>query len=115
MVAEPIKPRISKMPPKKRHVGQKRMKAGTKHGEQRAKKAASDAAVANGEPNPTPVGRPRKLKRGCRSSWLQPEAFRVLNSAVLSAGEQLRSHPTGQFRVFTQLRPKSTNDTTDCG
>ena len=58
MVAEPIKPRISKMPPKKRHVGQKRMKAGTKHGEQRAKKAASDAAVASGEPNPTPVGRP---------------------------------------------------------
>ena len=56
---------------------------------------------------------PTKHKRGCRSSWLQPEAYRVLNSAVLSAGEQLR--PTGQLRGFTQLRPKSTNDTTDCG
>ena len=58
MVAEPILPRFSKMPPKKGHVGQKRMKAGTKNAMFRANKAASDAAVADGMLNPTPVGRP---------------------------------------------------------
>ena len=45
----------------------------------------------------------------------QAEAYRVLNGAALSAGEQLRARPMGQFAGFTQLRPKSTNDTTDCG
>ena len=34
------------------------MKAGALNPMQRAAKAASDAAVARGEPNPTPVGRP---------------------------------------------------------
>ena len=57
MVAEPIKPPISKMPPKKGHVGRK-YKGKSGNAVQRAANAASDAAVANGDPNPTPVGRP---------------------------------------------------------
>ena len=45
------------MPPKKGHVARKR-KSQSGNPMQRAAKAASDAAVANGEPNPTPVCRP---------------------------------------------------------
>ncbi len=45
------------MAKKKGHIGrQKKAKSG--NAKFRANKAASDAAVARGEPNPTPVGRP---------------------------------------------------------
>ena len=45
------------MPPKKTRIG-RQMKAKSGNAMQRAAKEASDLAVANGEPNPTPVGRP---------------------------------------------------------
>ena len=45
------------MPPKKGHVARKR-KVQTKDTNLCAAKAASDAAVASGGPNPTPMGRP---------------------------------------------------------
>ena len=41
-----------------RHNGKRHRPKGTNNAEKAAKKAASDDAVARGEPNPTPVGRP---------------------------------------------------------
>ena len=45
------------MPPKKGHVGRK-FKGQSYNPAFRAAKAASDATVTNGDPNPTPMGRP---------------------------------------------------------
>ena len=41
-----------------RHNGKRHRPKGTTNPEKAAAKAASDAAVARGEPNPTPVGHP---------------------------------------------------------
>ena len=57
MVAEPIKLRVTKMPPKKGHVGRK-FKGQSDNLAFRAAKAASDAAVASTGLNPSPMGRP---------------------------------------------------------
>ena len=55
MVAEPIPDRISKMPPKKKgFLAAQKKKAKSGNAMFRAAKEASDLAVANGEPNPTP-------------------------------------------------------------
>ena len=70
------------MPPKKRHIGRPKRKAGTLNPVQRAAKAASDAAVARGEPNPTPVGRPATQEAD--PEVLSPTEKRAARSSCLS-------------------------------
>ena len=73
------------MPPKKSHVGRK-YKGQSDNPMFRAAKAASDAAVASGKPNPTPMGRP----------WPTPEAGVQLLTARRSTECHL-SAPGGSF------------------
>ena len=50
----------------------KRRKSGTNDAALAAAKAASDAAVANGDPNPAPVGRPPTQEAGAAIQLLSP-------------------------------------------
>ena len=90
------------MPPKKGHVGQKR-KGQTKNPMFRFAKAASAAAVANGQPNPTPVGRPRAGSRPSPGTQKAGAATASEKKKMLEALRQMNVDPTfaGLLLVWT--------------
>ena len=57
-------------------------------------KAASDAAVANGQPNPTPVGRPRARSRLCPGTQKAGAATASEKKRMLEALRQMNVDPT---------------------
>ena len=60
------------MPPKKHCIARKR-KSESDNPAFRAAKAASDAAVKNGDPNPCPVGRPKNPKKVLEDALFSPQ------------------------------------------
>ena len=87
---------------KKSCVGQKR-KGQSGNLKQRAAKAASDAAVANGQPNPTPVGRPRAGSRPSPGTQKAGAATASEKKKMLEALRQMNVDPTfaGLLLVWT--------------
>ena len=85
------------MPPKKRRIGRPTKKAGTLNPIQRAAKAASDAAVARGEPNPTPVGRPPTQEADPAIQLLSPTEK---TAAAMGSGED-----AGWISAAKRMRP----------
>ena len=90
------------MPPKKGHIARKR-KGQSGNPKHRFAKAASDAAVANGQPNPTPVGRPRAGSRPSPGTQKAGAATASEKKKMLEALRQMNVDPTfaGLLLVWT--------------
>ena len=90
------------MPPKKSCVGRK-FKGQSGNPKHRFAKAASDAAVANGQPNPTPVGRPRAGSRPSPGTQKAGAATASEKKKMLEALRQMNVDPTfaGLLLVWT--------------
>ena len=92
------------MPSKRKGFqGAQKKKGQTKHAAQAFAKAASDAAVANGLPNPTPVGRPRAGSRPSPGTQKAGAATASEKKKMLEALRQMNVDPTfaGLLLVWT--------------
>ena len=86
-----------------RHSGKRHKPKGTTNPAQAFAKAASDAAVANGLPNPTPVGRPRAGSRPSPGTQKAGAATASEKKKMLEALRQMNVDPTfaGLLLVWT--------------
>ena len=81
----------------------KKQKSGTNNAAQAFAKAASAAAVANGQPNPTPVGRPRAGSRPSPGTQKAGAATASEKKKMFEALRQMNVDPTfaGLLLVWT--------------
>ena len=86
-----------------RHSGKRHKPKGTNNAAQAFAKAASAAAVANGQPNPTPVGRPRAGSRPSPGTQKAGAATASEKKKMLEALRQMNVDPTfaGLLLVWT--------------
>ena len=87
------------MPPKKSQMGRK-YKSSSKDVNLRAKKAATDAAVARGEQNWAPVGRPPTQEAAAAPELLSPPHSSEKRAADMAMGKD-----AGLFSAIKRSRP----------